>query len=214
MSIPARFVPLSEELARIDADDYLVVSRRPAGQWSAAVLVLLSDQDDPDLVFTERSAALRKHPGQISFPGGRREPADPDALHTALREANEEIGLDPTMVTRLGELPTTRIPVSAFDVRPVVASWSGDATIGVRSHSELVAVHRWRLSELADPATRVIAEHPGGGRGPAWELGELFLWGFSAYLTDAILQIGGWARPWNRARTRQIPARFLSARQR
>lgn len=211
--IPARFTALAEGLASIDANDYLLPNRRPAGCWSAAVLVLLSDAEDPDLVYTERAAGLRKHPGQISFPGGRRDEGDTAPLDTALREANEEIGLESSWVTMLGELPTTRIPVSAFDVQPVVASWSGDQAIEVRSREELSAIHRWRVSELVEPSTRVMARHPGGGRGPAWILGDVFLWGFSAYLTDAILQIAGWARPWNRARLVDIPKRFLRDRQ-
>ena len=70
----------------------------------AAVLALFSDTDAPDLLFTRRSLTLRNHPGQMAFPGGRIEAGESPA-DAALREAHEEIGLDPSRVTVLRCLP-------------------------------------------------------------------------------------------------------------
>lgn len=178
------------------------------GAPRAAVLILLSEGHDPDLLFTERAGGLRKHAGQISFPGGGYEPGDANAAATALRETWEEIGLQPTRVEVIGQLPATRLPVSRFDVAPVVGCWSGSESLSVASPQEVEAIHRWRIADLADPENRVTAVHPGGHVGPAWQFGEAFLWGFTAYLTDALLQLGGWARPWDHDRVVDVPERF------
>lgn len=86
----------------------------------AAVLIPLSLRDGvPHVVFTQRAAHLNTHPGQVSFPGGRVEQADQDAAETALREASEEIGLDPQNVRVLGMLDHY-ITRTGFRVRPVV----------------------------------------------------------------------------------------------
>jgi 8-oxo-dGTP pyrophosphatase MutT (NUDIX family) len=90
------------------------------GNVDAAVLVpLYWDDRGPVAVFTERHADLRKHAGEISFPGGRRDPGE-DLLVTALREAEEEIGLPREAVTVLGALPPIGTFVSGFTVYPFV----------------------------------------------------------------------------------------------
>ena len=87
---------------------------------AAAVLVLLVEYDSGfRLIFTQRTADLKSHAGQISFPGGRTEDSDSDAEAAALREAQEEIGLDPRQVEILGRLDPYRT-VTGFDITPVV----------------------------------------------------------------------------------------------
>lgn len=96
---------------------------RPAG-----VLVALRGEGAAlSVVLTKRSSALKHHPGQIAFPGGKQDPVDADARETALREAQEEIGLAPTMVEILGCLPRHET-VTGFDVTPVLARLKGRFT--------------------------------------------------------------------------------------
>jgi len=96
---------------------------------SAAVLIALFDSseedntpspDDLQVLLTKRASHLKHHPSQISFPGGKAEPTDLDLIHTALREAQEEIGLDPKTVTIIGKLPSYEI-ISGYQVTPIVA---------------------------------------------------------------------------------------------
>ena len=86
----------------------------------AAVLIGLRDGDEPRMVFTVRTDHLSSHAGQVSFPGGRTDPTDEDAVTTALRESEEEIGLDRTLVTPMGYLDCFET-ISGFCITPVVA---------------------------------------------------------------------------------------------
>ena len=108
-------VPLGDEIV----DDRRTSSGRPMRE--AAVLVpLVREGDEWHLLFIRRAANERdRHSGQVAFPGGAREAADADACATALREAREEIGLDPTRVALLGEL-SPYVTVSHYHVTPVV----------------------------------------------------------------------------------------------
>lgn len=207
------FEELADRLADPGLTRLLTPERRPEGATRAAVLLLLSDTDEPDLLFTERSPYLRRHAGQISFPGGGYEDGDADAAATALRETHEEVGLEPEQITVIGQLPDTRLPVSSFDVAPVVGVWSGTAQLHLASPNEVAALHRWTIADLVAPANRLTALHPGGTRGPAWQFGESFLWGFTAFLTDALLDLGGWTQPWDRSREVVVPRRFRRDRQ-
>jgi 8-oxo-dGTP pyrophosphatase MutT (NUDIX family) len=87
---------------------------------AAVLLPLYGWPEDPGLVFTERRADLRRHAGEISFPGGRKDDADADLATTALREAEEEIGLDPAVVELGEELPTTGTFVTGYRIHPFV----------------------------------------------------------------------------------------------
>ncbi len=186
----------------------------------AAVLILLSDTARPDLVVTERAAHLSRHAGQVSFPGGRREVTDADAVATALREAHEEIGLRPDSVDVLGTLPAAHVAASGFDVVSVVGTWAGGDRVGVVDPAEVAAVYRVRIEDLADPDTRRTARHSSGYLGPAFVLpdpydtaSDLVIWGFTAHLIDRLLPLGGWERPWDRTRQIPVPERFLRSRE-
>ena len=92
----------------------------------AGVLVpLLIGHDGPELLFTRRTETVLTHKGQISFPGGQREDVDLETIETALRESYEEIGLDTSRVTVLGELDDVFTSVSAFVITPVVGVVAG-----------------------------------------------------------------------------------------
>ncbi|MDR0849118.1 MAG: CoA pyrophosphatase [Propionibacteriaceae bacterium] len=182
------------------------------GGRDSAVLALLSLAPDPDVVVTVRASGLRHHGGQLSFPGGGREPGDASPTQTALREACEEVGLPPGEVSPLGQMHTRDLPVSSNRVIPIVGTWTGRTGLTAHDPAEVDSVVRWRMGELADPAHRVMARHPRGGQGPAWDMGELFLWGFTAKLMDVLLELGGWEREWDTSRVVDVPRRFLSDR--
>lgn len=86
----------------------------------AAVLVAVVDRPEPGVILTERPESMRKHPGQISFPGGRIDPGDADAVEAALREAEEEIALPRNRVEVIGTADRYRT-ITGFEVTPVVA---------------------------------------------------------------------------------------------
>jgi len=104
------------ELAGVRDHDPDAVTDQPR---EAAVLVPVFDGLEPRILFTKRADDLSDHPGQMSFPGGGREPEDESLLRTALREAQEEIGLDPRAVNVVGRLDDIRT-VSHYSVRPFV----------------------------------------------------------------------------------------------
>ena len=91
------------------------------GDRLAAVLALVVEEPERAIVFTERSASLRRHPGEVSFPGGLSEPEDDSLIDTALREAEEEIGLERTAPLVLGALSPVHTFVSGILVAPFVA---------------------------------------------------------------------------------------------
>jgi len=183
--------------------------RTPRGERSAAVLMLFTDAPDPELTFLTRAETLRRHAGQVALPGGRVDPGDGDRAFTALREANEEIGLDPSLVTILGDLPPLWVPASRYDVTAVLGTWPGGADLHPVDPAETGAVHSYPVSRLVSPEVRVTGAHPSGFRGPAFVLGEEFIWGLTALLVDWVFELSGWRRPWDVDRVVDIPLRYM-----
>jgi 8-oxo-dGTP pyrophosphatase MutT (NUDIX family) len=186
----------------------------PAGGRPAAVLVLFGE--DPahgaDVLLMERASTLRDHAGQVAFPGGGADPGDADAVATALREAEEETGLDPSGVVPLARLPELFIPPSGFVVTPVIAYWQRPIAVHAVDAGETAAVVRVPLATLADPANRLRVGHPSGFTGPAFTVAGLLVWGFTGGLLSALLDLGGWARPWNTVRVYELGAAWSAAR--
>ncbi|MBA2323570.1 MAG: CoA pyrophosphatase [Pseudonocardiales bacterium] len=199
------------ELSRHNQPRPDVVPRR-----HAAVLVLFGETPaaGPDLLFQERAGGLGTHAGQVSFPGGGHEAQDGDLVATALREAAEETGLDPAGVDPLGLLPDLFIPPSGYLVRPVLAYWRQPVEVRVVDTRESAAVVRVPVSELADPANRFVVRHPSGWLGPAFEVAGMIVWGFTAAVTDALLRLGGWERPWSSPAIRDLDRAWQAARTR
>lgn len=183
--------------------------RRPRGGRRAGVLMLFSDEVDPHITVIERATTLRRHAGQVAFPGGAMEPGDPTIIDAALREAQEEVGLEPHLVEVFGELPVAWVPASNYDVTPVLGVWDGSQELWPADAGEVGAVHSLSIAGLADPDVRVRGRHPGGYVGPAFSIGELFIWGFTGHLLDEVLSLGGWAQPWDSSRVVGVPERFL-----
>jgi 8-oxo-dGTP pyrophosphatase MutT (NUDIX family) len=181
------------------------------GRRHSAVLVLfapgLQRPGDTTVVITERAHTMRSHAGQPAFPGGGTEPGDADAVATALREAQEEIDLQPAGVEVLGELPTLHIPVSGYDVTPVLGWWRepDPSSLWARDPREVARVLQPSVESLVDPARRFQVRHPSGFVGPAWDVDGLLVWGFTGGILDRVLDLAGVARPWDRSDTRPLP---------
>lgn len=172
----------------------------------SAVLILLGEQaGQPDVLILQRAETLRNHAGQPAFPGGATDPADAGPTQTALREASEEVGVDPTSVTVVAELPRLWIPVSGFVVSPVLAWWHTPHPVHARQPEEVARVVRMPISELTDPANRCRVRLPGGYVGPGFQVGGMLVWGFTAGVLSTVLELGGWARPWPRDRVIDLP---------
>lgn len=178
----------------------------------SAVLMLFGPHADggEDLVLTQRADDLRKHPGQVSFPGGGVEEQDVSLTATALREAREEIGLLPDGVNVLGELAPIPLNVTNFVVNPVLAWWREPCQISALDPLEVARVARIPVKELVNPDNRFTATHPRGYAGPAFEVDDMYIWGFTAFVVDAVLTAGGQAVEWDVKDRRQVPQRFLT----
>jgi len=180
------------------------ILRPPAsGGRRSAVLILFGD--GPDLLFIQRSEGLRRHPGQPAFPGGAIDDGDDGPVGAALREAAEETGLDPAGVEVLGTMPELFIPHSGFRVVPVLAWWREPSAVGPVDTGEVAAVERIPIADLADPAHRVMLQNPSGRIGPAFRIGSMLIWGFTAGLVDRLLALAGWERPWDATVALNLP---------
>ena len=121
-----------------------------SGVRASAVLAALYDDADgrATVVLTRRAQHLRSHRGEVSFPGGGEEPSDVDAWATALREAHEEVGLDPALVRRIGELDHMRTVTGRSYIVPFVAALAGRPDL-VPDPSEVAHILHVPLDELA-----------------------------------------------------------------
>jgi 8-oxo-dGTP pyrophosphatase MutT (NUDIX family) len=215
VSSPAESLPHDwlERLARVpEVARPRDLSRFPVpesgGRPSAVLLLFGTDEESgPDVLLTQRSDTMRKHPGQVSFPGGAQDATDAGPVAAALREAHEETGLDPSGVDVLGELPQLYLPPSGFVVTPVLAWWREPSPVEAVDPAEVAAVVRAPLEELLDPAHRATVRHPSGYVGPVFEVRGLFVWGFTAGLLSRVLALAGLERPWDRSRRVPLPAR-------
>jgi 8-oxo-dGTP pyrophosphatase MutT (NUDIX family) len=191
-------------IGRVIADHLLPYEEADAR--TASVLVLLKDDGSgPSVLLQQRAATLRHHPGEVAFPGGGAEPGDADAAATALREAAEELAVDPATVVVGRSLPRLWIPVSGFAVTPVLALWTRPHTVAPQAASEVAAAHQVPLALLADPDSRGTVPFPSGRSGPGFQVeGVPLIWGFTAGVLSWLLDLGGWARPWDTGRTMEL----------
>ncbi|HEX3520347.1 MAG TPA: CoA pyrophosphatase [Solirubrobacteraceae bacterium] len=160
-------------------------------QIAAAVLVplfLRGEQAQPHVVLTRRRTDLRSHAGEISFPGGRRDPEDPDLVATALREAEEEIGLAREHVRLLGELQPTSTLVTGYLIHPFVGSIPEGLTWKL-SAREVDAVLELPLEAIQSGRTRTQLERRGiTFETDAFVVDEHLIWGATARILEHLLQ--------------------------
>ena len=211
-----------EDLARLAATPqaWRTALGRPDAAANArysAVLILvglLEDSDsDPaqanvDILLTRRSDDLRHHPGQVAFPGGGLDPGETPE-QAAVREAVEEVGIDERGIDVIGSLADVPVVVSGNVVTPVLAWWAAPSSLQVDG-TETAEAFRVPIADLVDPANRgtVHFARPGDGRvfvGPAFEVAGHVVWGFTAYVLDALLDSLGWSQPWDHDRVVRLP---------
>lgn len=138
------------------AGDIFEMEEKERGITPAAVLVPVVDRPSPTVILTLRPDTMRNHAGQISFPGGRIDPGDADAVAAALREAEEEIGLPPDRIDVIGTADRYRT-LTGFEVTPVVGVVPPD--ISVSPHpGEVAAVFEAPLDYLLDPANQMVRD--------------------------------------------------------
>lgn len=157
----------------------------------AGVLVALTNCLDPEVILTLRSPYLSTHSGEISFPGGKRDPSDPDLLATAMREAEEEIALRPGQVDIIGSLGQV---VSKHRLQ--VTPWVGVIEPGVplaANPGEIAEIYRVPLSFLLDSGNRRMDRFEFAGQTrfvPAWPWQDELIWGLTAYILSELLNVG------------------------
>ena len=159
------------------------------GETEAAVLVpMFGYPDRPGLVFTERRHDLRRHPGEISFPGGRQDQPDEDLLVTALREAEEEIGLAPAEVEVVGALPPIGTFVTSYKVHPFVGLIGADLPLQPNP-DEVETVLAFTLDTLREGfAMRRLIRRGLPIRTPTYAVDEHLIWGATARILGELLQ--------------------------
>jgi 8-oxo-dGTP pyrophosphatase MutT (NUDIX family) len=178
-----------------------------AGGRRAAVLILFADgPGGPDVLLVQRSAGLRRHPGQPAFPGGAIDPDDSGPAAAAVREAAEEARVDPASVQVLALLPDLFIARSGFVVSPVLAWWRSPGPVGPGDPGEIAAVRRVPVADLARAESRLTIRYPSGHAGPAFRTAGMLIWGFTAMVVDRLLALGGWEQPWDAGRVTDLPA--------
>jgi 8-oxo-dGTP pyrophosphatase MutT (NUDIX family) len=172
--------------ALLDPGEARAVGAR--GSTDAAVLApLFGLSERPGLVFTERREDMRRHAGEISFPGGRPEP-DESLLATALREAEEEIGLDPGDVEVLGALPPVSTVVTGYMIHPFVGQVPSGLTF-TPNPAEVAAVLLLHLDELRGGfAMRRLIRRGVPIKTATYLVGEHLVWGATARILGALLE--------------------------
>jgi len=162
----------------------------PSDDVEAAVLVPLFDAGDGELhaVFTKRREDLRRHPGEISFPGGRRDHDGESLLDTALREAHEEVGLPPDAVELVGTLAPVRTFVTGYVIYPHVGLIEPGRAWEPSPH-EVATVIELPLRELAEGwALRPITRRGFTFETDTYLVGDHLIWGATARILGELLK--------------------------
>ena len=182
---------LAEALAPALAARERAVLVRPRKTASAVLVPLLNREGEPHLLFTRRSRLLRHHQGQVAFPGGCRHPEDADLVATALREAREEIGLDPADVRLLGALDDIETMATEFVITPFV---------GLVPHPYPWTLCRDEVDVVFTVPLRLL-DAPGAERRELWDfdghqvpiecypVGEHVIWGATHRITRNLLAV-------------------------
>ena len=186
---------LRERLDAVERADELVDALegyRPAARKASVLMGLFEQHNEIYLAFIRRASTLRAHRGEIAFPGGAMDPTDVSLIQTAMREAQEEIGLDPSRVEVLGIMQPVFTVVSNFLITPVVAYLPEGPGLLRLQTSEVAEVLNLPLQGLADPAIFHTEEWMRDGMRRTvyfYEYGSYRIWGATARILNALLQL-------------------------
>ena len=188
LALRAHLEPVERADALIDA----LEGHRPHARKAAVLIPLFEQDEELYLTFIRRATTLRSHSGEIAFPGGSADPADASPVMTALREAREEIGLDPSRVEVLGIMPPVFTVVSNFLISPVIAYLPqrlGTLRLQASEVDELLLLP---LYGLADPTILHTEEWTRGGVARTvyfYDYGPYRIWGATARMLNALLEL-------------------------
>jgi 8-oxo-dGTP pyrophosphatase MutT (NUDIX family) len=209
-------------LAALSADN--AAAAQTKAKRDAAVLVLFSGpRDSPsgglpadaDLLVTVRASTLRNHGGQAAFPGGASDPGDGGPVFTALREAREETGIDTSRLQPLATFERMFIPPSGFCVVPVLAYSPDPGPVAVVDPGETAVVARVPVRAFINPGNRLMVCREVNSQRfatPAFVLDQMLVWGFTGQVISAILDVAGWAMPWDTDDVRELDAAMALVR--
>jgi len=165
---------------------------RPAGRPrrpAAGLLALVDRPQGPAVLLTQRSSSLRHHPGQIALPGGKVDPTDADATAAALREAQEEVALDPALVRILGHMPAHET-VTGYAMTPVLAHVAGGFDPRP-AQAEVAEAFFVPFAHLADPANYRVERRQWLGQWRSYYAvpwGPYYIWGATARVLRAMAE--------------------------
>jgi 8-oxo-dGTP pyrophosphatase MutT (NUDIX family) len=156
----------------------------------ASVLLALTNEAEPRLLLTRRSTRLNSHAGEVSFPGGKRDPADTSNIVVALREAQEETGLDPFAVRLLGELPSQRAR-NGMRVKPIIGVIPPDISL-IAQPDEIDRIFFVRLSEFLrhPPRPHSVRYNQRDLHVPSFQVEDEVVWGLTGRILVAMIERG------------------------
>jgi 8-oxo-dGTP pyrophosphatase MutT (NUDIX family) len=158
---------------------------------SAVLILFYPHHDETMLIFMKRPVDNTVHSGQIAFPGGRVEDVDRNFVDTALREAHEEVNINPAEVTVIGSLSKLHIPPSNFDVYPIIGYTKQRPDF--KGNHEVAKLLEVRLSTLTDPTTRTtkVIQHRLGKLVdvPCYYIEGEIIWGATAMMLGELLTL-------------------------
>ncbi len=190
MSIPPELLSLQSRLTPIEQEDAPGTHDRTAPRRAAVLILLHPIQSEPHFVLTLRPHTLARHPGQIALPGGVSEPHDQSPWHTAVRETEEEIGLQSDRLLPLGRLPTLHVHVSNYLVAPFVA-WNPVRPSLHPDPHEVAGMFHVPLSILLDPGA--VEEENWNLHGQVYQVtfyrfGDHRIWGATARILNDLAE--------------------------